>query len=209
MDSRGDFGVGSLTIFLAMLLVGAIAAGVLIQTTNAVQQDAQRTGDETKEELVTLLKILEISGRDGSDGTVENITVTLRLAGGSNPVRFGDLLVQLDTDTFSAHFNHRPQLNSTAYCEQNGTALPPEDCAVPASNNGAGHFTHEYINRGRATYDDAVFEGDVIRIHLAANTTIAGGNYFRLYIIPTAGTPDLVEGNAPDVISHAVAQLYP
>lgn len=61
-NTNGDVGIGSLIIFIAMILVAGIAASVMIQTMNSLQQQALRTSEETLKDISTGLKVTHVSG---------------------------------------------------------------------------------------------------------------------------------------------------
>jgi len=85
-DSRGQVGIGTLIVFIAMVLVAAIAAGVLINTAGLLQSQAQQTGEETTAEVSDVVQIGEIVGYSNGDEKIDNVNVTMRLASGSDPI---------------------------------------------------------------------------------------------------------------------------
>jgi flagellin FlaB len=96
-ENRGQVGIGTLIVFIAMVLVAAIAAGVLINTAGLLQAQAQQTGEETTAEVSDVVQIGEVIGfeanvkQDPSSSPAENRTIThvnasLRLASGADPV---------------------------------------------------------------------------------------------------------------------------
>ncbi len=95
-DEKGAMGVGTLIIFIAMVLVAAVAAGVLINTANQLQQQAQRTGSEAIDEVSSAFRVVDVYGQNTDDeGTINNVTLKVTLAAGANPQDLNKTTVQV------------------------------------------------------------------------------------------------------------------
>ena len=106
MNKKAEMGMGTLIIFIAMVLVAAVAASVLITTTGSLQGKALDTGMSAKEEVGTHLQVLEIFGTDsaGSNGTLDVMNMSVKLSPGSEAVKVSDLLLLVNGEakTFTA-----------------------------------------------------------------------------------------------------------
>ena len=97
--SRGQVGIGTLIVFIAMVLVAAIAAGVLINTAGLLQAQAQQTGEETTAEVSNVLQIGEVVGKDNnSNGKIDKLNASIRLASGSDPINVSKASYTISTN---------------------------------------------------------------------------------------------------------------
>lgn len=95
INDTADVGIGTLIIFIAMVLVAAVAAAVLIQTSGILQQKAQQTGKEAATEVTSNLNFVSIIGNvNTSSKKVENFTIALQLSAGGQNIDFQSVVVK-------------------------------------------------------------------------------------------------------------------
>jgi len=93
---RGQVGIGTLIVFIALVLVAAIAAGVLINTAGFLQSQAEQTGQESTDQVSNTLDVVSVVGQQDASG-VDIINVTLAKGPGSGPIDLADAEAQLIT----------------------------------------------------------------------------------------------------------------
>lgn len=91
---KAAIGIGTLIVFIAIILVASIAASVLVQTSSILEMQALTTGRNTVKETSTGLKVESISGYNNS-GKIDKILVEISLLAGSNPVDLSQTVVEI------------------------------------------------------------------------------------------------------------------
>lgn len=107
LKKKAEMGVGTLIIFIALLLVAAVAAGVIIQSAISMQEKALTTSDQAKGQIATYVSSVAIYGLDGRDRNIEWFEQIMKLAPGSDPIKLEDSLVIITLHDSSATLHYR------------------------------------------------------------------------------------------------------
>ena len=95
LNEDADVGIGTLIIFIAMVLVAAVAAAVLIQTSGVLQQKAQQTGKEATTEVSSNLKINAIIGNVTTvNNKIDSLNVSVSLSAGGTDLDFSQVVIK-------------------------------------------------------------------------------------------------------------------
>ncbi len=95
-DDDAQVGIGTMIVFIATILVAAVAAGVLINVSGGLQSKAVATGNEATENVASNLYVQSVYGEDtDADATnMEDVIVYLTLGAGSEPIDLDNVVVQ-------------------------------------------------------------------------------------------------------------------
>jgi flagellin-like protein len=184
-------GIGTLIIFIALILVAAVAAGVLIQTASALQSKSLDVGRQSQEKITSDIDVVQVFVSDTSDGTIDgaadNITLVVRLGSGSNEIKLSDLIIKLDTSAATQTL--------TEVSGNFTTALYNTTYIVTGTNNAAG-----YLVEG----DLAQFEFQV-----GAGTTITESDSMTIRLIAKNGAVKPVDITTPSAMVETTTYLFP
>ncbi|MBV0902097.1 archaellin/type IV pilin N-terminal domain-containing protein [Haloarcula salina] len=94
-DDRGQVGIGTLIVFIAMVLVAAIAAGVLINTAGFLQSSAEATGQQSSDSTTSRIQVVSMTGDHFTgDNEVGVVNVTVKKGPGASNVDLHKTTIQ-------------------------------------------------------------------------------------------------------------------
>lgn len=233
VNSKADTGIGTLIVFIAMVLVAAVAAAVLINTAGQLQTRAQTTGSQTTQQVASGLGIQSIYGQDSNvatpeAGLIEYMAIYVTPNAGSSPINLGNVTVSLTYQGFSASLTYAGySTNNTKdgyHSAIGGTANVfnlSYFSAINGLKNGSVHFALLGVSNATKSITGSypvVQPGDeaAILINVSAvfggtkgnvTTGIAQGQQVSGKVSPQTGAPAAISFTSPIAYTTRVIQL--
>ena len=181
-NKKAEVAMGTLIIFIAMILISAVAAAVLISSIGSIQSKALETGAATRQEIGTNMNFVEISAEAGD--VLQDFDMTVRLAAGSEPVNLNDVVLSVIAGTGAS-----------------------EEFTLAEGAPEADEFTMSYLLEGSNHRDGYLVKGDVGRINFNLSTGLTEDESMRIAIIPKVGTPATVFATTPTTLKESGREI--
>jgi flagellin FlaB len=167
-DDRGQVGIGTLIVFIAMVLVAAIAAGVLINTAGFLQTQAEDTGTESTEQVADNLNVITQVGNVSGNDSINEVRVGVQPASGADDINLAKLTVQYVSDDGFANI------------------VVGNDTSTPETDTAAGDADPENI----VAYNDTQASQDYVRSQ--------GDERYEIEVITAENEDDVVMTDGAD-----------
>jgi len=145
-DNKAETGIGTLIVFIAMVLVAAVAATVLIHTAGTLQQKATSTGSQTTQQVSTGIQVTSIYGLDSNatyptHGIIKWLAIQITVTAGSSSINLANVTISITYHGVAASLTY-------VGLENIGNATSPKNVygfnsAVGGTNNV---FNASYFN---------------------------------------------------------------
>jgi len=97
-NESGSIGIGAMIVFIALILVAAVASTIIIKTAEELQQNAENTSDDTRKQISGKVSVVDVFVKtaadplhSGSSSDVATMEVIGRISSGSIGVADGDI----------------------------------------------------------------------------------------------------------------------
>ncbi len=166
LNNRGQVGIGTLIVFIAMVLVAAIAAGVLINTAGFLQSKSEQTGQDSSAQVSNRVQVVSGFGNVVDDGNgsevVDQIELTVMRGSGSDDINLSTATIEWIG----------PNKATTLVKGDNATAdnfsvssIKDEDGSSPVLNSQDDRFTIT-MDAAQISNTDGLGEGQTVELRL-------------------------------------------
>ena len=232
---KAEMGMGTLIIFIALILVAAVAAGVLLSTTQSLQNKALDTGKSTTAEVGTSLSAIEVFARDGHNQSLNFWYETVKLSSGSEPIRFSNTLLFMNLDNTSQDYDYassytvevingsaatdRVNRTFTLDCDNITYEHPTKNSSTFCylANESKGNETTcrtdlygaSYQIRGNNYRSGYLNKGDVAKVCFVSPRGIIESETVKITLLPMVGSPLVIETTTPNLMVNTMIPIYP
>jgi len=212
-EQHAVIGIGTLIVFIAMVLVAAVAASVIIQTSESLQNRAYAVGKQTIREVSSGVSIIDQMGYTNEGKTiVEYLAISVRPRAGSYDLDLNETLIYLQYDNLTVlslnYWNGSDAVTSTI--SEAGVFHTLNHACIGATSFGVIGI-RDSDNSIENTYGLGTGDMCMILINLTAAFPDTGGLepgeelYGRL--VPEIGAAGIFLCNAPNAFDHRVVEL--
>ena len=108
-NEEGAIGIGAMIIFIALILVAAVASTIIIKTAEELQQRAEQTGDDTRDEISGKIQLIAayVSDDNAAGTAADEVTLIVQLSAGSDTTLLSNIewLIVCDGGAGTAEVN--------------------------------------------------------------------------------------------------------
>ncbi|MFD1644121.1 archaellin/type IV pilin N-terminal domain-containing protein [Haloarchaeobius litoreus] len=174
---RGQVGIGTLIIFIAMVLVAAVAAGVLINTAGLLESTASDTGQDSQSQVSNQIDVVTAVGFNDGSGDVTQLNFTVKKSAGSDQIDLQDATVEFLSNDASTTLQYGANTSATQFA------------------------TESLVGNG-----DQVLDNTTERVKITINATDVGdplspGEEATIRFVDQSGATTIYGVNVPDTIS--------
>jgi len=179
---RGQVGIGTLIIFIAMVLVASIAAGVFFEITGSLRGSADETSQQSQAQVTSRLTVVNTVGTDVT-GTVDTIEMTVKPASRSGAIDIGSATVQWLGPSGASELSLGPTADATRFSM---TSARDDDSSIADDDTIDAPGDRATLRFDAAATAGELESGATVTLRI---TTASGGTTTAHIVVPDPLSP--------------------
>ena len=187
----GSIGIGAMIVFIALILVAAVASTIIIKTAEELQQNAEQTSSDTRQQISGKVAIVDvIAASTGTDITgttnIATFDVIFRISSGSTGIYPADISYYVTCE-----------ISANLGMAVDSSTLPAKDLNTEVAIGATTELTAGTTYFGTVTLgstdttDDETLDADDVNPGCAAKATT--GDSLNMRIVVDGGGETLTE----------------
>ena len=202
MRKKAEAGIGSLILFIAMIIVASITVTVFMQTAGSLQNKALTTASASQSMVSNRMNVAAITAIDGENSDIKQFRIRSSVVAGSDGIKLSTALLsmELSNGNIDLVYSNESCVNVS---DSSG------DGYFTDGVNSNGTFTVSYLTRGAAYAKGYLQRGDVINICFEGPRNISEDENLKITFAPAKSSQTITSVSVPDIITTTYVRLYP
>lgn len=204
-NNNAAVGIGSMIIFIAMIMVAGVSASVMIQTMTGLEEQALKTADEVIKDISSGVRVSHVSGFcNGSK--IDQLAIYVSVTTGSNPVDLSNAYVSLSdssTQTILAY-------DITCFSSSVSSGLFGTINSTNISNSEFGIMVVRDIDSSISSTTPTINKDDLVVLLVNTSNCFSGIDTRTAVsgrIIPEYGMRGMIAFNTPSAFTDTIIEL--
>ena len=212
-EDHAAIGIGTLIVFIAMILVAAVAASVIIQTSESLQIRAHAVAKQTIREVSSGMQIVDVTGyTDATKTKIEYLAISIRPRAGSYDLDLNETLIYLEHDNLTVlNLDYSDGTDSVTNSVSSDGIFHTLNHSVLTSINYGVIAVRDEDSSITNTYGIGSSDMAIIIVNLSAalseNEGLGPNGEFTGRLVPEVGSSGIFWVKAPNAFPHRVVEL--
>ncbi len=212
-EETAAIGIGTLIVFIALVLVAAVAASVIIQTSEQLQNRAYAVGKQTIREVSSGVQIVDQIGYCNENKTViQYLAISVRPRAGSYDIDLNETLIYLQYDNLTVlSLNYNNGTDSVISTVNESGIFNTLDMRTLGATNFGAIGIRDSDQSIQNTYGMGTGDMAMILINLTASFPDTGGlepgEELLGRLVPEIGAAGIFLVSAPNAFDNRVVEL--